>query len=129
MTEAAFEDPKVCGPATDYFASNLIPCISRAAGSASTAQAVSGEARAACFRHFANCHGGRAGDICSRMVSGFNNKVRDLNVALADGAKLITSAALGAYLSQRKEQICRFGYSGAIDNAIDTFIDVDCRKR
>ena len=120
------EDPEVCGPTKDFFASNYMPCMGAAAGDAPAAFSVTSAANGACRNQFNKCYGDRTAGMCSALGSAFNDQVRQLNVALADGANMVTSAALGAYLSQRKAQLCRFGYAGRIDNAVDDFLGSEC---
>ena len=120
------EDPKVCGPANAFFASNYLTCAGGAAGNFN-AEKISGDLNSACMNNFQKCYDGRTARLfCTPMGGAFNDQVSKINAALADGANTITAAAVGGYLSQRKAQLCRFGFSGRIDDAIDDFLAYEC---
>jgi hypothetical protein len=107
------EDPKVCGPAKEFFAKHYLPCLGAAAGASAAASPVSG-AHKACVDNFKRCYKDAEG-ICNGLDSALNNQASQVNAALDEGAGGYT-LAVGSFIYSRRAEICTNGRDASVQN-------------
>ena len=121
------EDQEVCGTREAYFANNHLVCLG--AATAAVGPGLAKQMHSDCWGHFFKCYDGKGSTaICNSLESALNGKVGQIKVALAEGADMLASKALGAYLTSRQKELCDAAYSDNVDRAVDDFVANQCTQ-
>jgi hypothetical protein len=121
------EDEKVCGTREAYFANNHLVCLG--AATAAVGPGLAKQMHSDCWGHFFRCFDGKGSTaICNSLESSLNGKVGQIKVALAEGADMLASKALGTYLTSRQKELCDAAYADNIDRAADDFLADKCTQ-
>jgi hypothetical protein len=107
------EDPKVCGPANDYYVKNYLPCLGATAGASAATSPMSG-LHSACVAHFGRCYE-NAEAICNAFDTALSNQANQVNAALEEGARGYTPA-IGAFIYSRRAELCTHGSENSVKN-------------